>query len=615
MTTCLPDVPLSCWTLSLFFFASLQTMIVPTVLLHRPVHLLTAFASLLLLGTLLHLRPNPRHVSSALDEISKRPVFEIEGLPLGDSFRRSRLATDADPLPWLIESLKARFLSTMSSEDVVTPGYPTCKLDLRRYTHIALESAHPKVKIQPSERLSVISIAINLRNSEAIVPAQAVALLEAISYLLPKNKVYVSVYENDSQDKTRRLLSDFGAALQAIGVDGLWMRSSNMRSAFDTQDRIIMLAEIRNHAIAPLMPYASGGTNNDTLLFMNDVVTCASDILELIHQQRLHNAGMTFGMDWDIVDRHVREGEAGYIDPNSESYDPNNPPRHQIPRFYDTWVGRGISGNLVYPWASPSGFAPASSNESWVADAYLLENETVHQRWLDGRAIPAYSGWGGMSAFDASLFTREHLRFRSSNSAGWTGGSQAGALGSWGHLVSSKGYLESDCLGASECEYIARDIWNLRQHDARIVLAPQARTTYNIPAWQVVSEMVPVTRREGPSSLEDDDLIDWSETPLPQSVVCIPSRTKEGASVWPWDGDNIRKTLNSMWKPEQNTTTDDTSQEDDSEPEGDSESVKRLERFIAKHDGDIQAIQDACEAMGCTAELRQVIEQRFGSKR
>jgi hypothetical protein len=115
--------------------------------------------------------------------------------------------------------------------------------------------------------------------------------------------------------------------------------------------------------------------------------------------------------------------------------------------------------------------------------------------------------------------------------------------------------------------------------------------------------------------LEDDDLIDWSETPLPQSVVCIPSRTKEGASIWPWDGENIRKTLNPMWKPEQNTTTDDTSQEDDSEPEGDSESVKRLEKFIAKHDGDIQAIQDACEAMGCTAELRQVIEQRFGSKR
>jgi hypothetical protein len=590
-------------------------LLVPIVPMHRPIHLLTAVASLLLLGTLLHLRPEPRHVSSALDNVNERPVFEIEGLPLGNGFRNSHLATDADPLEWLIASLKTRFLSTMSSEDVVTPGYPACTLDLQRYTQIALEPTHATVTTRTHERLSVVSFAINLRNSEGVVPAQAVALLEAISYLLPKNKVYVSIYENDSNDKTRRLLSDFGAALQVIGVDGLWMRSSNMRSAFDTQDRIIMLSEIRNLAVAPLMPYASSDTNNGTLVFLNDVVTCTSDILELIHQQRLHNAGMTFGMDWDSVDRKVREGEAGYVDPDSDNYNPDYPPKTRVPRFYDTWVGRGISGNLVYHWALPGGFHPMSSNESWVTEAYMPENETIYQRWLDGRAIPAYSGWGGMSAFDASLFTREHLRFRSSVSSGWTGGSQAGALGSWGHLVSSKGYLESDCPGASECEYIARDIWNLRQNDARIVLAPQARTTYSIPAWYVINEQVPVTRREGPNSVDDEDAIDWSEIPIPQSVVCIPSRNKEGASLELWGEDNHRTRLNPMWKPEQNTTADDTSLERDNEPGGDSEPVKQLKKFIAKHGGDIQVVEDACEAMGCTAELRQVIEQRFGSKR
>jgi hypothetical protein len=572
-------------------------MLVPTVSMHRPIHLLTAVASLLLLGTLLRLRPEPRYGPSILDKLNERPVFEIEGLPLGDNFvRDSHLAADADPLEWLVEPLKARFQSTTSSDDDSTPGYPNCSLDLRRYTRVALESTRENANSRQRERLSVISFALNLRNSEGITPAQAVALLEAISYLLPKNKVYVSIYENDSNDKTRRLLSDFGAALQAIGVDGLWMRSSNMRSAFDSQDRIVMLAEIRNLAIAPLMPYASSDTDNGTLLFLNDVVTCTSDILELIHQQRLHNAGMAFGMDWDIVD------------PDDSKYDPRNPPKTRVPRLYDVWVGRGISGNMVYSWEQSGGYHPVSDNESWVADAYRPENKTVHQRWVDGLAIPVYSGWGGMSAFDASLFTNEHLRFRSSVISGWIGGSQAGVLGSWGHLVSSKGYLESDCPGASECEYIVRDIWHLRQGDARIVLAPQARTTYNMPNWLDMGGQAPVTRREGLDS-GDEDAIDWSEVSIPQSVACVATRDEEGRWMNPWSDDNFRTWVDPTWTPSKHIAASDMSQESDSEP------VRTLKKFISKHDGDIQVIEDACEAMRCTAELQRVIDEHFASVR
>jgi hypothetical protein len=589
---------------------STQMLLIQNVPMHRLNHLLAALASLLLLGTLLHLRPEPRHASSILDNVKERPVFEIEGLPLGDSFvRHSYLPADTDPLQWLTESLKARFQNILSSDvDDNTPRYPTCTLDLKRYTHIALESAHEKANSRPHERLSVISFAINLRNSEGIIPAQAIALLEVISYLLPKNKVYVSIYENDSQDKTRALLSDFGAALQAIGVDGLWMRSSNMRSAFDSQDRIVMLAEIRNVAITPLVPYASSNTDNGTLLFLNDVVTCPSDILELIHQQRLQNAGMAFGMDWDTVERLLRPGEVGYLDPADPTYAPDDPPRIRIPRFYDVWVGRGISGNMVYQWQLPSGYHPMSTNESWVADAYLPENKTIHQRWLDGLAIPVYSGWGGMSAFDASLFTHEHLRFRSSVSSGWTGGSQAGTLGSWGQLVSSDGYLESDCPGASECEYIARDIWHLRGRDARIVLAPQTRTTYNMPAWSVAAKYAPVTKRMGPDS-ENKDAIDWSEVSIPHRVDCVASRDAEGEWIGQWSDDNIRTSLDPLWTPGKYAAPDDTSQEGDSEP------VKQLKKFIAKHDGDLEVIMDACEAMGCTAELHRVIEEHFDNER
>lgn len=234
------------------FFTSMHGMLVPISLRTcqcRRIYLINTVASFVFVGILLHLRFQTRIVPSTLDSGIEHPVFEIEGLPLGTIFHRnSHLAADAHPLEWLIEPLKARFQLIIQTGDQSTPGYPNCTLNLERYTQIALKSPHAKVDQQPHTRLSVISFAINLRNFQGIIPAQAAALLEAIAYLLLENKVYVSIYENDSDDKTRLLLSDFGAALQAIGVDGLWIRSSNMRSAFDTQDRITMLSEIRNFA-------------------------------------------------------------------------------------------------------------------------------------------------------------------------------------------------------------------------------------------------------------------------------------------------------------------------------------------------------------------------------
>ena len=225
-----------------------------------------------------------------------------------------------------------------------------------------------------------------------------------------------------------------------------------------------------------------------------------------------------------------------------------------------------------------------SDNESWVVDAYSTENQTVHQRWLDGLALPVYSGWGGMAAFDASLFTREHLRFRSSIAAGWTGGSAAGALGSWGRLISSEGYLESDCPGASECEYVARDIWNMRQGKARIVLAPQARTTYSMKVWRIMGNTVPVTRRSGPD-LMNEDAIDWSQYAIPESVQCISTRTKEGVFMGAWAEDNHRTRVDPLYRPvnktvpntkvvEQDGDTDKETSLDEENGEGDGNSGK-----------------------------------------
>jgi hypothetical protein len=186
-----------------------------------------------------------------------------------------------------------------------------------------------------------------------------------------------------------------------------------------------------------------------------------------------------------------------------------------------------------------------------------------------------------MAAFDASLFTHEHLRFRSSIAAGWTGGSAVGALGSWGRLISSEGYLESDCPGASECEYVARDIWNMHQGKARIVLAPQARTTYSMKVWRIMGNTVPVTRRTGPDLL-NEDAIDWSEYAIPESVQCISTRTKEGAFMGAWAEDNHRTRVDPLYRPFNETAMDTTMKEQD----GNTEEKTSLEEDSRDEDGD-----------------------------
>lgn len=145
----------------------------------------------------------------------------------------------------------------------------------------------------------------------------------------------VSIYENGSTDRTRLLSADLGAALEAMGVDGLWLHSSRMPSDFAGQDWMVMLSEIRNLALAPLIPYATGKSWANTLLMMNDVVTCTSDLLELIDQQRQQRASVVMGMDWRTIKRRIRPGELGYLHSEHPNYNRTDPPYTNVTRFYD----------------------------------------------------------------------------------------------------------------------------------------------------------------------------------------------------------------------------------------------------------------------------------------
>lgn len=81
--------------------------------------------------------------------------------------------------------------------------------------------------------------------------------------------------------------------------------SQRTRGAFN--HRIEYLAEVRNAAFVPLHELRDAeGEYFDTIIFMNDILPCLDDLLELIWQSRRNNAGITCAADYMYHDEIVR---------------------------------------------------------------------------------------------------------------------------------------------------------------------------------------------------------------------------------------------------------------------------------------------------------------------
>lgn len=150
--------------------------------------------------------------------------------------------------------------------------------------------------------------AINLYNSFDIIP-DLFATLFRVSAILGYHNVYVSIYENGSTDQTKALLRIFDALTRSVGLRVTIRTSTRTRGAFN--HRIEYLAEVRNQAFNPL--YELRDSHNeyfDTIIFMNDILPCVDDLLELIWQSRRNNAGITCAADYMYHDELVRSSVA-----------------------------------------------------------------------------------------------------------------------------------------------------------------------------------------------------------------------------------------------------------------------------------------------------------------
>ncbi|EGO01270.1 glycosyltransferase family 69 protein [Serpula lacrymans var. lacrymans S7.3] len=235
--------------------------------------------------------------------------------------------------------------------------------------------------------------AINLYNSFDIIP-DLFATLFRVSAILGYHNVYVSIYENGSTDQTKALLRIFDALTRSVGLRVTIRTSTRTRGAFN--HRIEYLAEVRNQAFNPLHELRDA-TNEyfDTIIFMNDILPCVDDLLELIWQSRTNNAGITCAADYMYHDEIAS------------------------PVFYDNWVARDINGTALEN-------APFEN---------IFHDPASSERFQQHLPVQVQSCWNGIAVLDpAPFYTPPYVRFRMAK------------------------LMEEEC-SASECSLICNDYW------------------------------------------------------------------------------------------------------------------------------------------------------------
>lgn len=210
-----------------------------------------------------------------------------------------------------------------------------------------------------------------------------------LSDYLGVESIHVSIFENGSLDNTVMALAHLAAALTQAGIEHTII-SSPETTQWASVDRIEQLSIFRNLAIAPMEEgiriLSNGNASNidfRTLIFINDVYFCPSDLLNLILNKRVENANAACGLDF-------RSSATGGV------------------KFYDTWVSRTIKGEVLR-----SRFDLFSEFRNGLDELFTSAVDKESKRSWDNRsAIPVYSCWNGMVVLDAQPFLKEGIRFR-----------------------------------------------------------------------------------------------------------------------------------------------------------------------------------------------------------
>ncbi|KAJ2241797.1 hypothetical protein GGI13_007196 [Coemansia sp. RSA 455] len=191
--------------------------------------------------------------------------------------------------------------------------------------------------------------------------------LLALADTLGHGQVFISIYENGSEDRTKEILHRFDSMLESLGITHRILADNTCK--LRNMHRIEYLAKVRNLALEPLY---SSDAKYGRVLFINDIFFCMTDLLELLFQARTHSAHLTCGEDFDMF--------------------------NGAPGFYDIWITQDMRGEM------PKKEMHRISNDDITMVAQMRD-----------RPFQVQCCWNGAALIDAQVFRGDNgLRFQRS---------------------------------------------------------------------------------------------------------------------------------------------------------------------------------------------------------
>ncbi|KIJ30159.1 glycosyltransferase family 69 protein [Sphaerobolus stellatus SS14] len=350
-----------------------------------------------------------------------------------------------------------------------------------------------------------IYLALNLIDAEAILPNFINEIHKVVAFM-GGHRFYFSVWENGSKDRTPKLLMLLEKTLIDLGVSYKFIvHGSSKPPNKEGSRRIVELARVRNDALEELYNGVAAAKMGikafDMVLFMNDIIWCASDMLEIINEHMHQGADFTCATDW-----------GGRV-------------------VYDRWVARTINGHPFYTQAHLLDYF---NDRPWGHDGPmppypepLLDDPSSRELFINLKPLQVFSCWNGAVVMNPKAFVQGNpldnihevkpVRFRA-----------------------AKNDVSEVTEKASECFLVCVDFW--KRGLGKIMLVPRASVGYDLRQYNEVRQDGRRTSKhpvgiEVKTTNRDNDkfLIQWRTNP-PKEVAYHDHAWWHEKERWgPWD--------------------------------------------------------------------------------
>lgn len=425
-------------------------------------------ATFFLVGLLLHLhsarltqavRAIPEHIADPLGDTVTTGGKSDTSTRIREHLSKSFVAKGILPE----STISAHVHAIVDSDSQHIPKVDCHNPDLSRYNELKPSFFTPKSQ-------TPYFFVLNLRESLHILPTLLSSVVTAINFLGPDHCA-LSIVEGNSPDGTADVLAALEGHLKALKVRTHFVLSvDDIDPSADS--RFTKLATLRNMALKPIVDEPER-YRDATVLFINDVAACPDDLLELAYQRKVQDADMTCAMDWIFG--------AG-----------------DKPLFYDSYIARGISGDLFFE------IPPETGSFAKATDLFWNDPESK-ARFDAGQPLQVFACWNGAVAFPARPIASREVAFRAARAD----------LG--------------ECYNG-EPEIFCKDLW--AHGNGKIAVVPYVNLEYSTEKGQRIKDekgYTSATAMSRPDSAEDK--IDWRGPP--GNVKCMPTFDNQ---FWlPWN--------------------------------------------------------------------------------